>query len=149
MAFDQEVIQARIAIIEENLTKLEQIPQADFNEFVADFRNIEATKHLLQTAIEAMIDICSHCAARLRLHTPENGTKLIQALARADLLSTKHVPKYISMIRFRNLVVHLYANVDDRQIYDILCLHLDDFRLFVADVWRIVRGQQGKKIEGG
>ncbi|MEW5961255.1 MAG: DUF86 domain-containing protein [Chloroflexota bacterium] len=141
MAFDIEIVQARIAIIEENLTKLEQIPQANFDEFIADFRNVESTKHLLQTAIEAMVDICSHCAARLRLHTPENGTKLVHALAKANLIPSEHVPIYAQMIRFRNLVVHLYTEVDDQQIYDILQHHLNDFRLFIADTWRIMHGK--------
>ncbi len=143
MAFDIEVVQARIAIIEENLSRLAQIPQADFDEFVADFRNVEATKHMLQTAIEAMIDICAHFVASLRLRVPENGTQLVQVLAKANRLPQEHVPAYSKMIRFRSRVVHLYSEVDDRQVYDILCHHLDDFRTFIADAWRIVQQGQG------
>lgn len=139
MDFDQEVIEARIVIIEDNLDKLAQIPQTDFDQFVQDFRNVEAAKHLLQTAIEAMVDICSHLVARLRLQVPGNGTKLVQALAEANLLPAENVPKYTKMIRFRNLVVHLYAEVDDRQIYEIMRHNLDDFRLFIADAWRIIQ----------
>lgn len=139
MAFDTEMVQARIAIIEENLSRLAQIPQADFNEFVADFRNVEATKHLLQTAIEAMVDIWAHFVARLRLQAPENGTQLVKALAEANWLPKEHVSTYSKMIRFRNLIVHMYSDVDDRQVYDILRHHLDDFRMFIADAWRIVQ----------
>lgn len=143
MAFDVELVQARIAVIEENLRRLAQIPQADFNQFAADFRNVEATKHLLQTAIEAIIDLCAHFVARLRLQTPGNGAQLINALAQANWLPTEHAPVYVNMIRFRNLVVHLYATVDDRQIYDILRNHLDDFQMFIADAWRVVQRGQG------
>ena len=143
MTFDAQVIQARIVIIEENLSQLEQIPQATLAEFVADFRNVEATKHLLQTAIEAMIDICSHCVARLRLQVPGNGARLVQALADAGWIPAEHAPIYARMIRFRNLVVHLYAEVDDEQIYDILCHQLNDFRTFIADVGRMLQRQRG------
>ncbi len=139
MAFDAEVVQARIAIIEENLSWLAQIPQDDFDGFVSDFRNVEAAKHLLQTAIEAMIDICAHFVARLRLRAPENGVQLVKALSEANRLPQEHVPVYSKMIRFRNLVVHLYSEVDDRQVYDILRHHLGDFRMFIADAWRIVQ----------
>jgi uncharacterized protein YutE (UPF0331/DUF86 family) len=145
MNFDREVIEARIVIIEDNLEKLAQIPQTNFAEFVEDFRNVEAAKHLLQTAIEAMVDICAHLVARLRLHAPDNGTRLVQALANANLLPAEHIPRYTKMIRFRNLVVHLYSEVDDRQIYEIVRNHLDDFRLFIADAWRIIQNQQGPK----
>jgi len=143
MAFDVEVVQARIAIIEENLSRLAQIPQDDFDRFVADFRNVEATKHLLQTAIEAMIDICAHFVARLRIRAPENGVQLVNALGEVNLLPQEHVPDYSKMIRFRNLVVHLYSDGDDRHVYDILCHHLDDFRKFIADAWRIVQRGHG------
>jgi uncharacterized protein YutE (UPF0331/DUF86 family) len=139
MDFDREVIKARIVIVEENLAKLAQIPQTDFDQFVQDFRNVEAAKHLLQTAIEAMVDICSHLVARLRLKVPGTGTKLVQALTEANLLPVENVPKYTKMIRFRNMVVHLYAEVDDRQIYEIVRHNLDDFRLFIADAWRIIQ----------
>lgn len=142
MIFDLEVIQARITIIEQNLAHLSQIPQRDFDEFVADFRNIEAAKHLLQTAIEAIIDICSHCVARLRLKVPGNGAQLVQALADAGWLPAEHAAMYARMIRFRNLVVHVYAEVDDREIYNILQNHLDEFHSFVGDAWRMVQRDQ-------
>jgi uncharacterized protein YutE (UPF0331/DUF86 family) len=139
MAFDRAVIQARITTIETNLDRLALIPQATFDEFVADFRNIEATKHLLQTAIEAMIDICSHAVSRLRLQVPGNGVQLVQVLADAGWLPMERVLTYARMIRFRNLIVHLYAEVDDSYLYDILRNRLDDFRLFIADTWHMVQ----------
>lgn len=38
MAFDIPMIQARIVIIEKNLSQLAQIPHSDFETFKADFR---------------------------------------------------------------------------------------------------------------
>lgn len=77
---------------------------------------------------------------------PENGAQLVKALAEANWLPKEHVSTCSKMIRFRNLVVRLYSDVDDRQIYDILRYHLDDFRMFIADAWRIV--QQGPRRQG-
>ena len=139
MTFDIQVIESRIAIIEKNLTYLAQIPQADFEAFQSDFRNLEAAKHLLQTAVEAMVDICAHMVSRLRLQVPGNGRQLVQALANAGYLPPEHVPLYLRMIRFRNLVVHLYGEVDNQEIYNILQNNLDDFRLFIRDIWQIIR----------
>ena len=144
MIFDLEVIQARISVIEEKLSRLNQIPQDDFDQFVADFRNVEASKHLLQTAIEAILDICSHCVARLRLRIPGNGSQLVQALADAGWLPAENALVYIRMIRFRNLIVHLYAEVDDQYIYDVLQNHLDDFRMFIADTGRMIQRVQNQ-----
>jgi uncharacterized protein YutE (UPF0331/DUF86 family) len=123
---------------------LARIPQANFDEFVADFRNVEATKHLLQTAIEAMVDVCAHFVARLRLQAPENGARLVQVLAGHGWLPPENVSTYVNMIRFRNLVVHLYSTVDDRRVYEILRDHLDDFRAFIVDAWGIVKRGKAK-----
>jgi len=137
--FDEAKLRLRIGVIEENLTRLETIRPHSFEAFQADFLKVEATKHLLQVAIEALIDICAHITARLRIRPPENGAELVKALGNAGLLPADHVKKYVQMIKFRNLVVHLYAEVDDHRVYDILQNHLEDFRLFIADAWSIVQ----------
>jgi len=142
MEFDRKTIQTKIEFIEDNLIKLEQLSPMSFDEFMADFRNLDSALHRLQTAIEAMIDICAHFVGRLRLGAPSESADLIRALEKAGLLSKEHADKYVNMVKFRNLVVHLYAEVDDRQVYDILQNNLDDFRTFIADAWRIVRSKQ-------
>jgi uncharacterized protein YutE (UPF0331/DUF86 family) len=133
------MIQTKIEFIEDNLIKLEQLSPMSFEEFMADFRNLDSALHRFQTAIEAMIDICAHFVGRLRLGAPSESAGLIRALEKAGLLSKEHAEKYVDMVRFRNLVVHLYAEVDARQVYDILQNNLDDFRAFIADAWRIVQ----------
>ncbi len=57
----------------------------------------------------------------------------------AFCLPKEHVSTYSKMIRFRNLIVPMYSDVDDHQVYDVLRHHLDDFRMFIADAWRIVQ----------
>ncbi len=142
MEFDQKAIRERVDIIQQNLVRLEEIRQAPWEDFQADYLKVEASKHLLQTAIEAMIDICAHFVARLRLKIPKDSAGLIRALEKAGLLPKEHADKYVNMVKFRNLVVHLYAEVDDCQVYGILQNNLDDFRTFIADAWRIVRSKQ-------
>jgi uncharacterized protein YutE (UPF0331/DUF86 family) len=46
------------------LRKLEKLKAIPEEQFFSDFRNIEATTHLLQIAIEAMTDICTHILAK-------------------------------------------------------------------------------------
>lgn len=55
-----EEIQAKLGILRENLDKLARIPQATIEEFQGDFRNVDAALHLLQTSIQALLDIGSY-----------------------------------------------------------------------------------------
>ena len=139
MDFNLEAVEERIRVIEDNLAKLDHLSQMTFEEFMADFRNLDSALHRLQTATEAMIDICAHVVARLRLKVPGNSAELIRALEKADLLSMEHADKYADMIGFRNLLVHRYTDVNEQQVYNALQNDLSDFELFIGDAWQIVR----------
>ena len=143
MAFDMQKVRAKIQIIEENVRRLEALQARAHDEFIGDFLALEAAKHLLQVSIEAMLDIGAHLTARLRLKTPRDGAQVFQQLAQEGLLPADHVPTYTRMVKFRNLLVHLYQEVDAEQVYQIVQKELGDFRMFIADVWAIVHRQPG------
>ena len=143
MAFDMQKVRAKIQMIEENVRRLEALQARAHDEFIGDFLALEAAKHLLQVSIEAMLDIGAHLTARLRLKTPRDGAQVFQQLAQEGLLPADHVPTYTRMVKFRNLLVHLYQEVDAEQVYQIVQKELGDFRIFIADVWAIVHRQPG------
>jgi uncharacterized protein YutE (UPF0331/DUF86 family) len=44
---------------------------------------------------------------------------------------------YVDIVRFRNLIVHQYEQVDPALLYDIARNHLGDFRQFRAEIDRL------------
>jgi len=138
MDYDRPRLRARIQHIETCLERLETLRRLPLADFLADFRNTESAKHLLQTAIEAMMDIANHILARRRLPTPDAGVETFRRLGEAGLLSPEHVETYVQMVKFRNLVVHLYQEVDAERVYGVMQDDLDDLRQFIAEVWEIV-----------
>ncbi len=59
----EEIIHAKIDIIEENLKLLKEISTEEFESFSKNYRDIQAAKHSLQEAIEACLDIGNHIIA--------------------------------------------------------------------------------------
>lgn len=57
MAFDLDKVYAKIQMIEENTRRLQMLAARPQDDFTNDFVALEAAKHLLQTSIEAMLDI--------------------------------------------------------------------------------------------
>ncbi|MEK7278562.1 MAG: DUF86 domain-containing protein [Chloroflexota bacterium] len=51
------------------------------------------------------------------------------------------MPVLRQMVSFRNRVVHLYWNVDDAIVYDIVQHNLGDFKIFAGHILRFVRKQ--------
>ena len=131
---DKERINHKIVLIENNLAKLQELSKLDENEFKSDFRNIESSKHLLQVSVECMIDICEHIVAKKRLGTPDTAAECIRMVFSRGYISNINVETYITMTKFRNRIVHLYNDLDENEIYQILRNNLSDFSLFIKDI---------------
>ena len=138
---DLEKIRAKSQIIEANLARLEQLRTQSQDAFLADFRNVESAKRLLQVSIEAMVDAATHIIARKRLLTPATSGEAFARLGESGLLPQDHVATYFKMVRFRNRLVHMYGEVDDNEVYRMLQMNLGDFRTFLSDLARVVASE--------
>ncbi len=94
-----------------------------------------------------MIDISSHICARLGLAVQQDSGESIRALEKRGLFSKDRATMYVKMIRFRNVLVHLYGEVDNRRVYEILEDELDYFRMFMMDIDAIIEGERKKKSQ--
>lgn len=131
---DKEVVQHKISVIEDNLAKLEILAELSPEDFLDKFYYIESAKHLIQVSIEAMLDIAHHVIARERFRTPKTYAEAFLILVEQGILPQKKESAFLQMAKFRNRVVHLYHDVDDKEVYQILIRNLDDFRTFVGAV---------------
>jgi uncharacterized protein YutE (UPF0331/DUF86 family) len=129
-----ERITLRFQIIRANLGHLRQLAALPDSEFLEDFRNVESAKHLLQTAIEAMIDVSVQLLASLKEPLPEHHAGVFEALARHGIVPARRVDTYRKMVGFRNRVVHLYDRVADRRVLEILRGELPDFETFISEI---------------
>ncbi len=81
-----------------------------------------------------MIDITSHICARLRIVTQPDSSECIRALADKGIFSKDRATMYSKMVRFRNVLVHLYGEVEDKRVHEIIEGELDYFRMFLMDI---------------
>lgn len=131
---DEERITNRIAVITDNLRELKEIRDTSLEDFLSDKQKIAAAKYFLQTSIEAIVDIGNHIIARLRFGVPENNFQTFELLVQNKVLDRDKLSTYRQMVKFRNLVVHLYHTVDDERVYQILQENLDDFEDFISKI---------------
>lgn len=128
---DRDKLRTKIQFIEHNTSKLQQLKNIPVEEFIQDFRNVEAAKHLLQVNVEAMLDIANHIIARNRWSTPATSADSIRTLSDQGFFSNSELNIFLSMVKFRNRIVHIYNTVDEQEIYKILQDNLDDFMLYI------------------
>ena len=121
-----ERVQSKLDLLRANLEQLDRIPQASFDEWRSDFRNVQATLHLLQTSIQALLDVGAYLVAQRALPTPSTSLAVLEALEAAGSLPAGTGAKYAPVIGFRNRVVHLYERIDERRVYEVLTQHRQD-----------------------
>jgi uncharacterized protein YutE (UPF0331/DUF86 family) len=111
---------SKAQLVRSNLEKLARIPQATYAEFAADFRNTEAALHLLQTSIQALIDMGSKACAGLGLETPRTSFEVIERLEQDRRLPAGAAQRFAPIIGFRNRVVHLYDRIDPEIVHRVV-----------------------------
>lgn len=116
--------------IAEAESRLRELGKLSEEEFLADFRNTESAKYLFVTAIEAAIDLCNHLVSKRGGRPPEDYADCFRALAELGMIEGDFAQRLAQMARFRNLLVHLYWQVDNRKVFQMIQQNLEDFVTF-------------------
>jgi uncharacterized protein YutE (UPF0331/DUF86 family) len=116
--------------IAEAQNRLRQLGQLSESEFLEDFRNTESAKYLLIVAAEAAIDLCNHIVARRGGQAPQDYADCFTILSELEVITSDLATRLQRMARFRNLIVHLYWQVDNRRVYEIIQSDLGDLDVF-------------------
>ena len=92
----------------------------DRDEVLADPARLGHVKYLFVTAIEGCIDAAQHVCASEGYGAPDTNADAMLALGRHGLLEDDEATAMARAVRFRNVLVHGYAAVDDRRVVGFL-----------------------------
>lgn len=130
MTLDVDVVRGRCGEIEQALDRLARIRAAGRESFLADADAKDIACYRLLLAIEAALALCYHVSARRLKQVPDDYAGCFAGLARGGLITTELSTRLQQMARFRNLLVHVYWDVDYGRVFDVLENDLGDLRLF-------------------
>jgi uncharacterized protein YutE (UPF0331/DUF86 family) len=118
------------------LAELAMIPD---EQFFKDEHKISSVKYNFIAAIEAIIDICNHLISRNKLRSPEDYADTFAVLCDAGILEKDFSAELMKMARFRNRLVHLYWDVDPKELRFILKTRLSDLDKFLGDIGKHIQ----------
>jgi len=107
--------------------------------FLADQKTVNSAKYLFIGAAEAALDICNHLAAKKGGRSPEDYADCMAILEEIGVIGQDLRVRLSKMARFRNLLVHLYWRVDDREVFRLASEQLQDFDLYLEAVGRYLK----------
>lgn len=134
---DPERLRRVLQYVTDDLAVLAEYARGDRVALVGDAARLGHIKYLYVTAIEGCIDAAHHVCAAEGWGPPDTNADAMLVLGRHDVLDDDLAIRMATAVRFRNLLVHAYARVDDRRVVDYLD-ELSDLDGYVTRVSRLL-----------
>lgn len=103
-------------------------------ELEQDVKTSAAVKYLIQTAVEACANIAEHIIFGLNLDNPETTKELFPILAKSSIIDRALSEKLKDAVGLRNILVHMYREVDLDILADSATVGLNDLRAFAKAI---------------
>ena len=123
------VIQRKLALLNSQALKLEEsLRDVSFGEFEESWILRSMAERALQVAAEILIDIAERILALEKAGPAATAAEAMESLVRLKVIQSEQ--PYVEIIRFRNLIVHQYEEIDPAILFDLAKNRLGDFRAF-------------------
>jgi uncharacterized protein YutE (UPF0331/DUF86 family) len=116
--------------MDESLRKLRSLSKLSEDEFLSHYEKIDTSKYNFIVAIEAIIDICNRIISKRKLGFPQDYSDVIKLMSQEGVLQGDLVGRLVEMVKFRNMLVHLYWKIENDRLYQYLRENLGDFEAF-------------------
>lgn len=135
---DKERILAKLDEVEQYLSEIYANMPQSYEEYRANPLLKRAMERLLQITIEACIDTCAILVKEMKLGLPSSDEDFIDKL-KGKVLSEENVSNLKMMRKFRNILVHGYAKIDDYKVFKILKENMADIEKLLDEVKDFLR----------
>ena len=132
-------ILSKLERLQEYVRILNSYRKYSAQEIKKDFTLRGAVERYLEIALECVLDIGEMIISREGFRKPETYREVIEILGEKGILPEKLAKKFAEAAKFRNLLVHMYAEVDVEIVYEILQNNLGDFDEFAKHIARYLK----------
>lgn len=134
LKYDRDRVSKLVGEIEKALKNLEDLSSLSKAIFLEDIHKISSAKYNFIVAIEGIVDICNHLISQNKLRAPEDYADTFKVMEETGAFDKEFAETLIKMVRFRNRLVHLYWEVDDALVYDILVTQRSNIERFLESL---------------
>ena len=127
-------IAGRLNVIRDCVNALRELRPLTYDEFAREHVLVASAERDFQIAIQAALDIGSIILADQQVRVPNRYSDIFPALAEIGVIPADLAQKLVGMAKFRNVLVHLYLEVDLERVYRYLQENLGDFETYARSV---------------
>lgn len=127
---ENSVLNRLFTEMDESLRKLISLSKLSEDEFLSHYEKVDTSKYNFIVAIEAIIDICNRIISKRKLGFPQDYSDVIKLMGQQGVLEGDLVGRLLEMVKFRNMLVHIYWKIENDRLYKYLKENLGDFEAF-------------------
>lgn len=120
------VVADKVALIRRLLSAVETLPLDDIDGFTRDPRMVAAGESYLRRTLEALLDIARHVLARGFARGPAEYAEVARQLGEVGVVPGQQAERLVLMARYRNRMVHVYDEITESELYELLTQRLGD-----------------------
>ncbi len=128
---NKSVVLRKISLIRHNLSRLKNKENISLESLKNDFDIQDIVLHNLQLAIQGCIDIGSHVISDEGWGVAGSLNEIFYILQNKGVIKAEMAEKMISMVGFRNILVHEYETINFDIVCNILQHHLRDINEYL------------------
>ena len=133
MEYNEDKVRKITSEILAAINNLEDLQKLSEKEFISDAHKMGSAKYSLIVAIEGAVDLCNHIIAKNGLRTAEDYADTFKVMNEQGAFDQEFTASLIQMARFRNRLVHIYWDIDDKELFRIIQERLGDIRRFLKE----------------
>ena len=125
-----EKIARKFAALDDYLVVLRKLAQTPAEQIVEDKILIGSMRYYLQVSVESCLDIANHIIASEKFRAPKDYADSFAVLQEEKVIPPELSTRLRQMAKFRNRLVHLYGDIDDRKVHATILADLEDINIF-------------------
>ncbi len=129
-------ILAKFEMLDQFLKTIRELSKTEQDEFLKNSVLIGSMRYYLQVSIECCLDVAAHIVASERYRVPRDYADTFKVLEEQGIIDPHLEHRLKQMAKFRNRLVHLYGEIDDRAVYRIAredLKDIEDFKAIILD----------------
>lgn len=134
LAVEKDVVIKRVNGIRQEVSELQKLAKVPFGQFEHGDAFKLAQYHL-HRALEGVFNISTHVLSRIPGGQATEYKELARKLGEFGVVEKEFADtRLVEMAKYRNRLVHFYAEITPKELYGILQNDLDDFAVFLGAI---------------
>ena len=138
-ALEKDIIMKRVNGIQQEIAELKKLGKQSFREFKNGV-GIKLAHYHLHRALEGIFHISAHVLSRIPGAQATEYKEMALKLGEFGIVPKKFAEQKLAlMAKYRNRLVHFYADITAEELYNIIKKDLGDLEIFLSAIKNLMK----------